>query len=168
MLHNVPTQINKAKRAVTIRHPNAYKAICLRKEYQRISADEMGGRKTLGGMGVLSGEDEHEVDWIEKGVARVLFVDQFAGSQFIDAGTSVDYDSEGYLASIEALTEGEFTPKKNDVFYLYDGGVVAIAYEIVGLPSPVGIYPHVPHYTLQKRDDLNYIPAFTGIDKDSF
>ena len=166
MLHTVPYQIIKAKRQVTLRHPNAYKCIAFRKTINRDAGGEtIGGIPVLGGATVLSSEDEYDVDWNELGEGKVLFVDQFAASSMTDNSLTQDYANAGFMASIESLvdaedTAGYFIPKKNDVVYLHDGGSTATAFEIVTIPSPVGIFPHVPHYELQKRDDLLYVAEF--------
>ena len=166
MLHGVPNQINKAKRLVTLKHPNAYKALAFRKVVNRDAGGAtVGGIPVLGGASVISSEDEHNVDWSGLGHAKVLFADQFGVSSMVDDGTTFDYAEAGFTAMIEPVTENEFKPKKRDVLYLFDGGSIAIAFEIVDIPTPVGITPHTQHYTLQKRDDLMYINKFEQMDR---
>ena len=163
MLNQVPEHQNKAARTVTLKHPNSYDAVLYRKELLRQSEDEVGGIPTLGGLGILSTEDEPEVDWHELGDAKVLFADAYMASGMNDLQDNVNYEGVGFYARIESIEKPDnadfFSPKKNDIVYLVIGASVAVAYQITGISGVTGIPPYTQRYELQKRDDLMFIPS---------
>lgn len=163
MLNQIPTQQNNAIRIVTLRHPNSFDAYLYRKILLRIGDDEVGGIPTIGGLGVLSTEDEPDTDWEEKGEAKVLFVDSYMASGMNDLQSNVNYEGVGFYARIESIaspdSEGWFQPKKNDIVYLVIADSVAVAYQITDVSGVSGIPPYTQRYELQKRDDLHFIPS---------
>jgi len=161
MLNSVPEHQNKAIRTVTLRHPNSFDAVLYRKKLLREGNNKVGGIPTLGGMGVLSTEDEADVDWIELGEAKVLFVDSYLASGMNDLQDNINYEGVGFYARIESISEpsseGFFKPDKNDIVYLVIGSSVAVAYQITDISGVSGIPPYTQRYELQKRDDLMFI-----------
>lgn len=164
MLNNVATQINRSARMVTMRHPNAMECDVSRKQCRRLAASlpaEMGGLPTIGGLGVLSGEDESDFEYIERGDAKILFCGIFqgpGGGNWTEHG-AMDYQSPPVEAMIECLAEpgtaDHFFPDKNDLVMAYPGEGIVLAYEVMGVDSAIGIPPYTRKYLLQPRQDMN-------------
>lgn len=166
MLHKVPQHINRAARAVVLNHPNTFPAFMFRKRVTRTNTppDEMGGAQTIGGMGVLSSEDEALVEWDELGYAGVLIVEQYQGGQMSDRDDATDANAAEMRALIESDAapdeEGYFEVKRHDVVYLLMGEGVALAYEVVTIEGNVALPPYTRKYVLNKRDDLHFVEQF--------
>lgn len=162
MLPNVPRQINRAARSVTLRHPNSIPCIVMRKAVNRTDSPpgQLGSLPTLGGIGVLSSEDEEDFDWDALGGAMILFVGSFSGSPQVERG-----DGLVPVVEVEALIEaddelgtpGYFEPRRNDIIYVLIGQDVSLPYEIVSINSNVNISPYTRRYVLQPRDDLDFL-----------
>jgi hypothetical protein len=153
MLNTVPAQIAKAARIVTMRHPNAFDVVIYRKRILRLEP------KTLGGLAVLADEDESDVDWDLLGEGKLLFSDQYAGSNWSSDQDNINYSASGFFAQIEPLDDA-IQLQKTDIVYLLPGGGAAIAYEITNIPSTIGIPGYTRKFEIQKRDDLMFIPEF--------
>lgn len=167
MLHQVPTQINKLSRNVVMNHPNTFNAQIIRKRVTRVSADTLMGLPTIGGLGVISSEDEESVEFEPVGNAYALRADgNFAPSlmmEHMDAnnGAGADYS---FLIEPEILppAAGGFEVKKNDIMYLLipysvNGAVIKLAYEIVAIETTSNIPPFTCRYLCNRRDDLHLI-----------
>jgi hypothetical protein len=164
MLHSVPKDISKGARAVVLRHPNSMECAVFRKKILRGSEGEMGRMPTLGGLGVLSSEDESEVDWEDLGYGMLLFTEQFQSSSFVDRDDSLDSSYPQRIALIEMDAEPG-TPEhhiveRNDIVYLLLHDEVKIAYEVIDVEGSVDISPYTRRYVVQKRDALTYIGGF--------
>lgn len=170
MLSNVSTGINAIARNVIINHPNAFNCEVYRRKRLRVDP-EVGGAPTLGGMMVLSIDDESEVSWELVGLAYALPADLFQPSSAVDRrdandGFSVEYR---FLVEPEEMlgNPGGFKIEKNDVFYIIMGaGATAakIAHEIVDVEATVNVPPYVERYVTNRRDDLDLMPGDDGID----
>lgn len=165
MLHSVPTQINKAARSVTLRHPNGIPCHAFRQRVLRQADGSMGGMPTLGGLGVLDSSDEPDIEWELLGDAKLLIVENFQPSTVVDRGDALDNTEPQIVALIEALRPVEdsahFTTKTKDVLYMLLHADVKIAYEVVEIDGDINIAPYSRKYILHKRDDLTYIDGFT-------
>lgn len=163
MLTNVPTQINRSARLVTLRHPNGMECTIWRKEVNRAgtgSPTDFGGVPTIEGMGVISSEDEADYDFTEIGDAKVVFCGQFQtnGDNWMENDASLIYAD---MPPIEALieckaapeAEGFFTPDKNDMVTVYPGNGVVMSYQIVGTTGSVSIPPYTRKYVLAPLQD---------------
>lgn len=171
MLHSVPTQINKAARSVTLRHPNGIPCHAFRQRVLRQADGSMGGMPTLGGLGVLDSSDEPDVDWELLGDAKLLIVENFQSSMVVDRGDALDNAEPQIVALIEALMPAEdaahFVAKTKDVLYMLLHADVKLAYEIVAIDGNINIGPYSRKYILQKRDDLTYIDGFKDSSSNS-
>lgn len=169
MLNKVPQHINRAARTVVLRHPNAWPAFVYRKAVTRTNtpSEEMGGAQTLGGMGVLSSEDEDEVTWSELGYAAVLVAEPYQGGRLSDRDDAIDATAAEFLVLIEPVaepgSEGYFTVKQHDVTYILIGEGVKIAFEVIRIEGNVSIPPYTRRYVLNKRDDLSFVEAFQDV-----
>ncbi len=158
MLNNVPTGINKAVRNVVIRHPNAFDCEIFRKTVNRTGDAVVGGLPTLGGLGVISSDDEEDISWTFVGDGFALRVDPFASSMMMDQrDANNDFEDEMRFL-IEPETPGAATPKKNDVFYLLITDQVSLAFEIVGIETTSNIPPFTQRYICNRRPDLFVTP----------
>ncbi len=164
MLNNVPTGINAMARNVIINHPNAYNCEVYRRRVGRTSADEVGGAPTLGGMAVMSSEDEDDIRWELVGLGFALPAEQFQPSPMMDRRDA----NNGYADELRFLVEpeemvgdpGGFEVLKRDVIYLLLGegeNAPKVAYEIVEVEAVVNVPPFVPRYVVNRRDDLDII-----------
>jgi hypothetical protein len=163
MLTNVPQGIGAMARHVVIHHPNTYNAEVYRRVLRR-AEPLVGGAPTLGGMMVVSPEDEEDIVWELVGLAYALPAESYAPAPFVDRGdTTLGAGLEmRFLVEPEAMIgdPGGFEIRKDDVLYLLFGtGPEApkIAYEIVGTEVMVNVPPFVTRYIVARRDDLDII-----------
>jgi len=163
MLVNVPTGVNRLARNVIINHPNCYNCEIYRRSYTR-GDPAAGGMPTIGGMMVLSGEDEAEIEWALVGMGFAVPAEQFAPAAMMDRMDAHNSEGEEFRYLIEpeipiGETDG-FEPRKNDVFYLRLGSGDSpprVAFEIVTVETLVNLPPYVPRYVSVRRDDLDLI-----------
>lgn len=164
MLNQVPRDVNKAARQVTLKHPNSMDIALFRKVVERTAPTQIGGLPTLGGLGVLTPEDESEVDWTDLGYGKMLIVERFQPSEAVNRGDAIDLSYPELLALIQPVEEpstpGSFTVQRYDVAYVFFGDDVKIAYEVARIEGDVLINPYAVKYVLQKRDMLSYIAGF--------
>lgn len=157
MLHNVPAAVNRMARNVVINHPNAYNCQVFRKTVTRPGLDA-GGLPVLGGLGVLSSDDEEQFtyEWVGNGYA--LQVEAFEPALMMDRGDANNGAGDAFKFLIEAEEAGGFEPGKNDVIYLLlgDGPSPAkLAFEIVGIEAVLNIPPYTTRFITNRRDDLH-------------
>jgi len=165
MLHQVPIQINKLARNVVLNHPNTFNAQMIRKVVTRPSDSTLMGLPTIGGLGVISSEDEEDVTFEPLGNAYALRADgNFAPSLMTDRqdASSGDSDVFTFLIEPEILLpeDGGFEVKKNDILYLLilysvGGDTIKLAYEIIGIETTSNIPPFTQRYLCNRRDDLH-------------
>lgn len=159
MINEVPIKINEAARAVTLKHPNSMDCVIYRKVNKRTNAngEQMGGMPTLGGLGVLSSEDEPDFEYQELGAAKILITTRYEGMLDLnDSGDALAPDVVTQEAQIEAIGPvPAFTPKKNDLVAAMPGGGVVIGFEIVGTTGNVAIYPYTTKFIIAPRDELH-------------
>lgn len=158
MLISVPTQVNRLARAVVINHPNSYNAFMVRKFVTRV-APLVGGLPTLGGLAVISSDDEEKVDWLPLGNAYALEAEPYTPGTMMDRQDA----NNQVIDEVKFLIEPEVNPgedshfdvKKNDVIYLYISDTVRLAYEIVAIETTSNIPPFTQRFICNKRDDLH-------------
>ncbi len=172
-IERIPKAVTSAVRRVVLRHPRSIACEVWRRRVKRpqrdvTGVDEMlvGGLPTLGGMGVLSAEDEEDIEYLPLGPARLLFCDDAPGGMALnDRGTAVT-PVESLDAQVEAVADpGEpshYTVGLHDLVLLMPGLGVVIAYTVEAIPTPTTISPHVRRLTLHQRDDLTHIAPFDG------
>lgn len=83
MLTNVPTAINKLARNVVINHPNSFNCTGVRKRVTR-AGPIVSGLPTMGGMGVISNDDEESIEWDLLGNGYALKAEVFSPSMMMD------------------------------------------------------------------------------------
>ncbi|MCA8037048.1 MULTISPECIES: hypothetical protein [Burkholderia cepacia complex] len=157
MINAAPKRINSASRTVTLKHPNSMDCEVWRKVVLRTApgGEEMGGRPTLGGLGVLATDEEPEFEYRKLGEGRIHFTDRYDGMlSTADRGDSLAPEVALSQALIEPLEAGAFTIKREDLVGVMPGGGVLIGYEIVDIPANVNIYPYTSKYVLAPRDVL--------------
>jgi len=155
MLNNVPEAINKMARNVVINHPNSYNCIAVRKRVTRPGA-VVSGLPTLGGMGVISSDDEESIEWDLLGNGYALKADPFGVSQMMDRQDANNGSEDEFRFLIEPEEEGLFAIKKHDVIYLVFGDV-RLAFQIVGVETTSDIPPYTQRYVCNRRDDLHFV-----------
>jgi hypothetical protein len=158
MLNNVSIKIAQAARTVALKHPNSMDCAIYRKVLTRRNEDNetLGGLQTLGGLGVLTPEDEAEYEYVEVGEARMYVTNPFQGPvDMTDRNDSMAPGTEMSEALIEPTQVPEFPIKKYDLCAAFPGGGVVVVWEIVSMPTMTGIYPYVTKYVIAPRDDLN-------------
>lgn len=165
MLNNVPTGINAMARGVILRHPNTFNCEVYRRKRLRIDP-EVGGAPTLGGMMVLSIQDETEVSWELVGMACALSADLFQPSSAMDRRDANNGFDQEYRFLIEPEempgNPGGFKIEKNDVFYIIMGegpDAAKIAHEIVDVEATLNVPPYVERYVTNRRGDLDLMPG---------
>lgn len=159
MLNIVPTALNKMVRQVVINHPNTYNGFVLKKVLSDTAP------QTLGGIGILSNEDEDDFDFKLLGecYAMQMFEVGYAASSMNDNNSNADYALPEFRFVIEPEPEPDsvefFTPVKGDVLFLILGvdpqNSPRIAYEIVDIETVGNIPPFSVRYVTNKRSDLD-------------
>lgn len=164
MLHNVPAAVNRMARNVVINHPNSYNCQVFRKAVTR-PGPISGGLPVLGGLGVLSSDDEEQFSYEWTGNGYALQVEAFEPSVMMDRGDANNGAGDAFKFLIEseeaAGLPGSFEAKKNDVIYLLlgDGSSPAkLAFEVVGIEAVLNIPPYTTRFIMNRRDDL-HVPA---------
>lgn len=161
MLMNVPKAINSATRNVVMRHPNSFNCEFYRRKVNRIDP-VIGDQSSIGGMLVMSVEDEPDIDWEFIGLGYALTADLFQPSGMMDrqdANNGFDNEFKFLIEPELEAIEGGFEPKKDDVFYIVlgdvsDSNAPRLAYEIINIETTVNVPPYVPRYVCNRRDDL--------------
>lgn len=161
MLNTVPSTINQLARQVVINHPNAYNCEVYRKTILRTSDSMSGGLPTMGGLGVLSSDDEEDFEYTFVGNGFCLQVEGFQPSMMMDRQDANNNSEDELRFLIEPETmngmPGWFDVRKNDVLYIVIGEVVKLGFEVVGIETTVNIPPFTNRYICNRRDDLHII-----------
>ncbi|NWA11906.1 hypothetical protein [Pseudomonas gingeri] len=160
MLNNVAIAVNRANRQRTLREPNRIPCVLFSKVVTRKSDDaSYDGAPTIGGLGVLTDEDETQYEWVEACDAVLHFSQGYAAplGNTSDDGERMDY-AEGVLeASIEPIkdpgTDGYVQPAKRMLVSLLMGDGVIVNFEIVDVTGNVNIPPYTRKYLLNPRPD---------------
>jgi hypothetical protein len=106
VLNNVPTAVNSLARNVVINHPNSSNAVMVRKVVTRTASTTVGGLPTLGGLGVISSEDEESVSWELLGNAYALETESFTPAKMMDRQDA----NNGGIDEFRFLIEPEYLP----------------------------------------------------------
>jgi len=154
MLNNVPNAVNRLARNVVINHPNSYNSVMMRKVINRVAAESIGGAPTLGGLAVISSDDEDDISWEILGNSFTLPVGEFEDSKMMDRQDANNGAIDEYRFLIEPEVVNGFVIKKDDVMYLTIGAV-RLAYEIIGIETTSNIPPYTKRYVCNRRDDLH-------------
>ncbi|MFA5920158.1 MAG: hypothetical protein WC856_02555 [Methylococcaceae bacterium] len=161
MLNNVPAAVNSLTRNVVINHPNSHNAVIVRKRVTRVGGDTIGGLPTLGGLGVLTSEDEEAIEWDLMGNAYALETDIFTPGDMMDRRDTNNggIDEFGFLIEPEEPIgmPGGFDIKKLDVMYLLITESIRLAYEVVGVVTLSNIPPYSVKFVCNRRDDLHIV-----------
>ncbi|MCK9394218.1 MAG: hypothetical protein M0Q44_01340 [Methylobacter sp.] len=102
MLNNVPDAINKLARNVVINHPNSFNCTGVRKRVTR-AGPIVSGLPTLGGLGVMSNDDEEDIDWDLLGNGYALKAESFSPSMMMDRQDA----NNGFADEFKFLIEPE-------------------------------------------------------------
>lgn len=160
MLNSVAIAVNRANRQRTLREPNSIKCMLYTKEVGRTSeGDSYDGAPTLGGLGMLSDEDEVNYEWVEACEAMIHFSQGYVAplGNTSDDGQQLGYQEGVIEASIEPIlnpgTEGYVQPDKRMLVAVMPGGGVIVNFEIVGVTGTVNIAPFTRKYLLNPRPD---------------
>jgi uncharacterized membrane protein YuzA (DUF378 family) len=161
MLTNVPSAVNRMARNVVINHPNAFNCQVFRKTVTR-AGDVVSGLPELGGLGVLSSEDEEQYTYAWVGNGYSLQVEAFQPALMMDrrdANNGLESEFKFLIEAEDAAgMPGAFEPKKFDVMYLLLGdgpNPAKVAFEIVGIEAMLNIPPYTSRYIANRRDDLH-------------
>lgn len=155
MLNNVPSAINRMARNVVINHPNTFNCVVIRKRVTRTAPETIGGLPTIGGIGVISSDDEESIAWDTLGNGYALPAEGFQPSQMMDRQDANNGAVDEYRFLIEPEVVDAFDISKNDVFYLIID-VVRLAYEVVSMETTSNIPPYTPRCVCNRRNDLDF------------
>lgn len=163
MLKNIPEGIASISRSIISNHPNRWSVQVFKSVYTRQSVGVMGGIPTLGGVGVLTAEDESERDFELKGYGYALSVDGFTASSMTDWGDATQPDNNRFTFLIEPVPDKSsaqrFEIEKRDIILILLTGDMAtspkIAYEVVGIDSTVNIAPYTKRFVCNKAAHLD-------------
>lgn len=160
MLNTVAIAVNRANRQRTLREPNAIDCVLFTKQVMRTGdGASYEGSPTLGGLSVMSDEDEVNYEWVEAGSAKIHFSQGYVAplGNTSDDGQRLDYADGVIEASIEPILEpgavGYVEPDKRMLVAVMPGGGVIANYEIVGVTGTMNISPYTRKYLLNWRPD---------------
>lgn len=162
MLNNVAIAVNSIIRNRVINDPNKFFVKVMRKTVTRVSDSESMGLPTLGGIGVISSEDESEFEFFYLGSGYALPCNgSFTPSLMMERGDANNGQDETYFL-IEPEILDAFEIQKGDVFYISEVNNIPVskyvAYEVVKNPETVGnIPPYNKRYICNRRDDLHLV-----------
>ncbi|MBY0475413.1 MAG: hypothetical protein K2Q13_10200 [Nitrosomonas sp.] len=159
MLNNVPGAVTRMTRNIVINHPNTWECQIFRKTVNRVGDGVSGGLPTLGGIGVMSADDEEDVTFESIGVGYALQAETFMASSMMDRQDA----NNGFAGEFRFLIEpeepsgmpGYFTIKKRDIAYLVISDDVKLAFEIVDIETVINIPPFAMRYVANRRGDLD-------------
>ena len=159
MLTNVPSGVNRMARNIVINHPNSFECQMYRKSVDRDNESEAMGMPTIGGLGVISAEDEEDISYDHLGSGYALQAEPFSPSSMFerqDANNGFSNELR-FLIEPEQPTgvEGNFTPRKGDVMYIVISEDVRLAYEVVDIETVMNIAPFAMRYVVNRRGDLD-------------
>lgn len=161
-IHNVPVTVNKAARRVIMKHPNSIPCQVFRMVINR-NEPLSAGAPTIGGLGVVTPDDEPDYDWQELGVGWALKAQPFDPSPMYDrqdahndSGDEFRYMIEPYF---EPFTDGWFDIKNQDVVYMTPYPNIKLAFEVVGQETVLDMFPYATRYVLQRSDRLDVVAA---------
>lgn len=163
MLNVVPIQINSAMRNVVINHPNSLGVQVYRKVFTRVSGSDLMGLPTIGGLGVISSEDESDYDFVHAGNAYALQVENFNPSLMMDQQDANNGSEDNFYFLIEPEElfphPESFEVKKNDIMLvvinIIEGSEIKIAFEVVGIETTTNIAPFTQRYICNRRQHLD-------------
>jgi hypothetical protein len=173
MLRQVPIAINNAARIVTLRHPNSMDCFAFRRQILRTETDPVTGlpssassMPTLGGMTVISADDEPQFDYAPLGAGKCLFtVGIYAGQTMNERQDALAQDNIT-PAQIEPIANDgpeHFQLIKGDLIALMPGLGVVLAYSVEDVTAGTMIPGFVSTVMLQPRDDLHsLVPYLPG------
>jgi hypothetical protein len=158
MLNNVPEAVNRMTRNIVINHPNSYNVIVFRKRVLRPADNAIGGLPTLGGLAVISSDDEEDITWDLLGDGYALESESYTPGVMMDRQDANDGGVQEFRFLIEPEIldglPGGFSVKKNDVMYLIIDEV-RLAFEVVAIETTSNIPPYTQRYICNRRDDLH-------------
>ncbi len=164
MLNRVPEAVRTGVRAMVLRNPNAMNCRGLRKEVTRTAGAgpaEVGGAPTLGGMAVMSNDDEPQVDYVPLGDGKVLFAGVFQPVKLSD-GRDAPEQADSGEAIVEPLEAGEWALRDGDLLLVSPGGDVLIPYEVTRVLTNIAIPPYVQRVELAAQGDAVFDPDTAG------
>lgn len=183
MLTAVPTRISEASRIVVLKHPNSIPCVVFRKSTLRVDSPvgSMGGAPTLGGLGVLTSEEEENIEWSLLGYGMILFTGGFGGASMVDRNDALNIQNSAQ-ALIELLDQPpglgnidgspirhvankqdvvyafpQLVTERTDVVYVIPANEVNLPFEVVDVVGSVNVPPYTRSYLLNARDDLDYL-----------
>lgn len=165
MITNVPIRIMEAARTVALKHPNSIDCVLFRKVLLTPpDAEQMGGLPTLGGMGVLRGDDVPDFEYQQIGTGKILVTGTFSGGAMADDGESIAPGAdqnlqEAQIVCLDVVVGGVkqpgAEPARGDLVGMMPGGGVLIGFEIIDQTGNVAIYPYATKWVIAPRDELH-------------
>lgn len=159
MLNSVPNSVNKLLRSVVVNHPNSWGGYILEKQLAATAP------QTLGGIGLISNEDEDDYTYQLKGECYALPVYDGVGQSYTmgENTNMTGFDAQEFRFIIEPEPDlnavERFEIKKTDLLFLVIGTDIQnsphVAYEIVEVESVNNIPPFTVRYVTNRRSDLD-------------
>ncbi|NDY89724.1 hypothetical protein [Ideonella livida] len=174
-LSPVAASLQLSARMITLNHPAAMDCQVYRKSVSRTAhtdapGETIGGLPLLGGVPVLSDEDEADVDWDpvlpeDQIHAKCLLLGGYSGSSMLDNGQGPDAPAL-QEARIEPLaapgSPGYFELSKGDLIMVMPGGGVVFTFAVQDFSNTLMLPPYVPKVILAAQGDLTYIPSVSA------
>lgn len=161
MLNSVPSVINKMTRNIVVNHPNTFACQVYRKVVARADEATVSGLPTMGGLGVISSEDEENIDWDFLGNGYALLAEVFQPSSMMermDTNNGLNNEQRFLIEPEKPSGDPEFfIPRKNDVMVLVITDDVRLAFQVVDVEAVNNIPPYSMRYVVNRRADLDLI-----------
>lgn len=148
MLHRVPEKLKNISRVLVLRHPNNVDIAVFRKVNTREDGDGDDDIYTIGGVAVLSSEDNAYYEIEHVGDGKMLFLERHQGAEYNSDQTGLVYPEEWPKVYIEPNELGAWEAKKHDrVFIILPD--FTMEYQIKAVDSKINIPPYTKTYYLQ-------------------
>lgn len=146
-----------------LNHPNSWECHVYKKIVNRVGGSVVGGLPTIGGMGVLSSDDEDDISWELVGMGYALQADMSQPSIMMDRldANNGFSDDPRFLIEPEKPSgmPGFFEVRKHYVVYIVITDEVKLAFEVVDIEAVTNIPPFTIRYVTNRRADLDVMPA---------
>lgn len=170
MLSEVATAVTQSTRQVVLMHPNTMDCTVLKKVVTRLEIDpdtgeprEMGGAPTIGGMGMLSDEDEADYLFVELGPGKMLFCGVHQPIDTVDRDDAQLQELQQEAQVVSVAEEGEeehYIADDGDVVICLPGLGTALVYEVVKVIGNLAIPPYTRKLVLNPLDELHQLEPF--------
>lgn len=128
--------------------------------------------ESWGGLGAVNTQDDHAFDYVQQGRAKLMLLDRFMGGRVFENNAAVDMQGVPTMALLEPydpslpksswpcrLTGWEF--EIGDLVMARMGQAALLGFEVMDRTGSSAMADYGIKYVLNKRDELDYLEAFS-------